>query len=166
MAVMECLHTAAWHHTTLRNKDRIFDSTFPTLPGKRGLGPRTDESSWTSHIKPHTHLVTSIRGRPGRPTSMTMTILDFAWDNRQATHLASPSLHGQPALLLSLKSRYQNGVFSPHVHRHRSKARNPLSNLPRPLRLPTMSHGVHQARQASHLVGGKDGSDGNSKKYG
>lgn len=54
MLVMECLHTAAWYHTTLRNKDRISDSTFPTLPERRGLGPRTDESSWTSHIKPHT----------------------------------------------------------------------------------------------------------------
>lgn len=46
------LRAAASYRTTLRNKDRIFDSTFPTLPERRGTQPgkrRALVASCTQH---------------------------------------------------------------------------------------------------------------------
>lgn len=71
-----CLRAAAWYRTTLRNKDRTFDSTFPTVPERRGSEPEagTSEASWTHVYMPH-QAVDDINPWEARP--VVMTIVEF-----------------------------------------------------------------------------------------
>lgn len=64
----------------LRNKDRTFDSTFPTDPERSRAqkpGMRRDLSWADVYMSPHqtSQSMTSTRGRPGDP--VVMTILEF-----------------------------------------------------------------------------------------
>lgn len=84
--IVTCLHIVAWYRTTLHNKDRTFDITSPTLRKSMATTHGTDETPRGRHIiNPHTHSVTSIRGRPKRSAALAIMILDFACKHRQAT---------------------------------------------------------------------------------
>jgi hypothetical protein len=69
---------------TLRIKDRIFDSTFPTHAERRRLDRGSSRALVAdTYQTKHTHIHTGTSTH-GRPTTVTMTILDFAAKHRQA----------------------------------------------------------------------------------
>lgn len=64
------LWAAAWYRTTLRNKDRTFDSTFPTVPERRGTETRNRVDLVGGH-----QTVDDINPWEARP--VVITILEF-----------------------------------------------------------------------------------------